>query len=905
MKLHSKKRLLLAVASTALAAAVLLTGCGGDGGSGGGGGNPTPSNPTPVQPEEPKKDETTPEQKVTDPNESVKTADNITMSVTTGTADNKAVETVAAPNDMVYVPFNFNIKNESDKEIDLAEKTQTAAQKARSLVSTFSAEENYDDLFTGNNTAKNFNISLNGEKIDSSNTASVIQLYEGDEKRDGTVLKPGWRAEIKVVVKVPEAWSEPDSDLSKKPIKVTYNMPSEDVTDNTTYIFDVTPSGKASTNYSAFPDVKMQDYTTAKATLNGVSGELTVLRMDVTNTTRGVFHIRNTVYTLGGVTADNVSDGMNVDRIFAGTPVENVVCVSESTKTDKRVDRTVITAWSADHEGMKVDETGTVFAYIFIPDTDGKWTNLSFYYGQGDNAKLVGSLERTITTPDDGQYTQYPTYMMPTADDFTSTAETYKEQNGYLISVCTDVTNTTAQDIDFGNTLVDIGGTTPRPASVFGSNVQTSKYLKASVTLSDGNVKTVDVVTAIGANNSVLAQGLTARVYAFCFVPSDVDWTAITYLLNGQQMGRSFANKSYKPEAAAQLSFYAEDGVEIQKYSNGYLISKDCIVSNDSATVADLSDFATAEQAEEWSVAAAKRAQELMAENEKMTEMEAREQAIVEMFKEHSNDTVVLKGASNFCITGLENEGAETTLAPGKSVSVIVMAYVSEKADLEAYYNGAYIFTIRAGEFGVSFPDSGDDSTEGQVTWRHVNSNGAPSVNQMLATKWQVAVPFEVANETANAVSLPEVLSMKEFIALVQEYTVKAVNQDPDKYEQYWTTNEKGQTVLTDEGNKVAAEDAMTLMLSDSSVVSKKIWASVNGQKYPCILVASDGGAIAAGNSTTIAVYSLLPKLGQYVKIQGAGLTGDLYYGFYEFDNVPNYTSQTAMLSDTLRRAVK
>ena len=144
MRLFAKKRVLVSVASVAIAAAVLLTGCGGDdGGSTGGGstgGNtsttepepdpePTPDpdpEPTP-DPVDPDPVETTPEQKVVNANEPMETNGGITMGVTTGSGESKKVETVAAPNNMVYAPFNFNITNNSEKDIDLQENTQTMA----------------------------------------------------------------------------------------------------------------------------------------------------------------------------------------------------------------------------------------------------------------------------------------------------------------------------------------------------------------------------------------------------------------------------------------------------------------------------------------------------------------------------------------------------------------------------------------------------------------------------------------------------------------------------------------------------------------------------------------------------------------------------------------------------------
>lgn len=420
MRLFAKKRVLVSVASVAIAAAVLLTGCGGDDGGSTGGGStggsdtstiepepdpePTPDpdpEPTP-DPVDPDPVETTPEQKVVDVNKPVETNDGITMGVTTGSGESKKVETVAAPNKMVYAPFNFNITNNSEKDIDLQENTQTMAMKARSLVSTVSADANYDALFDGSHTAKNFNISLDGTKVDAENTASVIEVYdENGDKQDGTILKPGWKAIIKVVVKVPEAWSQEGSPLNQQPINVTYNLPSENVTDKEVYVFAVTPSGTPKQNYTSIPtivpteDGTYYDYQTIEATLNGEDGELVIFKTTAKNTTKNVFHVRNTVSSLGNVTLD-AEDGLKADRIFKGTKVEKVTCESVTTDSDTE-SRTVITALDADHEGMYVGESGNVYAYVFVPASSGKWTRLDFYF----NGVRIGYAERTVEpTPD-------------------------------------------------------------------------------------------------------------------------------------------------------------------------------------------------------------------------------------------------------------------------------------------------------------------------------------------------------------------------------------------------------------------------------------------------------------------------------------------------------------------------
>ena len=185
MRLFSKSRLAVSMVSVALAAAVLLTGCGDDSGGnpGGdtGGGDTGTTEPAPdpePEPEpEPEPVEEAPETPA-NPGESVTSKSGMEMKVYTEEEGNK-VNTVKVKDDesKVYAPFNFKVKNTSDKAVDLKEQTQTATQKAQNLIATFAADEEndpYADMFDGSKMAVNFKISLDGKNIKKSDTACVI-----------------------------------------------------------------------------------------------------------------------------------------------------------------------------------------------------------------------------------------------------------------------------------------------------------------------------------------------------------------------------------------------------------------------------------------------------------------------------------------------------------------------------------------------------------------------------------------------------------------------------------------------------------------------------------------------------------------------------------------------------------
>ena len=396
MRLFSKSRLAVSMVSVALAAAVLLTGCGDDsggnpGGDTGGGDTgtvePAPEpepEPTPEpEPEpEPEPVEEAPETPA-NPGESVTSKSGMEMKVYTEEEGNK-VNTVEVKGDesKVYAPFNFEVKNTSDKAVDLKEQTQTATQKARNLIATFATDEEndpYADMFDGSKMAVNFKISLDGKSIKKSDTACVIQVYDKDgNEKSGTILEPGERAEFKVVVKVSAEWAD-----SEKPIKVEYTMPAQE--DSTAkpvaYSFAVTADG-SKPNYTAFPTISMLEgynrvYKSVKATVNGQDGYLVVFEVSAENTTSGKYHTRNTVSELGGIDLWTALDGVAADSVMNGNAAQNIKA-EVTTNQDQVLTKDVITAVDADNEAMAVMQTSNVCAYVFVPSTEGQWTQIRF-----------------------------------------------------------------------------------------------------------------------------------------------------------------------------------------------------------------------------------------------------------------------------------------------------------------------------------------------------------------------------------------------------------------------------------------------------------------------------------------------------------------------------------------------
>ena len=386
MRLFSKSRLAVSMVSVALAAAVLLTGCGDDSGGnpGGdtGGGDTGTAEPAPdpePEPEpEPEPVEEAPETPA-NPGESVTSKSGMEMKVYTEEEGNK-VNTVKVKDDesKVYAPFNFEVKNTSDKAVDLKEQTQTATQKAQNLIATFAADEEndpYADMFDGSKMAVNFKISLEGKNIKKSDTACVIQVYDKDgNEKSGTILEPGESAKFKVVVKVSAEWAD-----SKKPIKVEYTMPAQE--DSTAkpvaYSFAVTADG-AKPNYTAFPTISMlEGYKSVKATVDGQDGYLVVFEVSAENTTSGKYHTWNTVSELGGIDLWTALDGIAADSVMNGKAAQNIKA-EVTTNKDQVLTKDVITAVDADNEAMAALQTSNVCAYVFVPSTEGQWTQIRF-----------------------------------------------------------------------------------------------------------------------------------------------------------------------------------------------------------------------------------------------------------------------------------------------------------------------------------------------------------------------------------------------------------------------------------------------------------------------------------------------------------------------------------------------
>ena len=256
MKLFSKKRsLALCAASVALAAAVLLTGCGGSDGGGGGGSTPAP-NPNPVEPVEPEepKEEMDETKTIAAPGEEIKT-EAVTMKV--DIADDVAGNVQAdKENNITYTPFTFNIKNTSGKRIDLKEEpVQLRARSMIALCADTQESTSLADKFNSGKPSQNLTVKMNGKDVPAK---MEIQVYNAaGVKESGTVLeKEGWYAEFDVVAQVPDA----DWVKKNEPLKVNYTLPEQKDDEGNVTVqavdasFAVTSNGEAPKAVLTFED---------------------------------------------------------------------------------------------------------------------------------------------------------------------------------------------------------------------------------------------------------------------------------------------------------------------------------------------------------------------------------------------------------------------------------------------------------------------------------------------------------------------------------------------------------------------------------------------------------------------------------------------------------------------------
>lgn len=562
MKLFSKKRsLAVCAASVALAAAVLLTGCGGSDG-GGGGSTPTP-NPNPVEPVEPEEPDN--EWKdVAVPGETVKT-ENVTMEVEkTNVASNTQVD--SEDTRFAYAPFNFKITNTTDKPVDLKE-TLVQPQSVCNAIALFSAEDGADDVdykneFNNGHASEHLTVTLKGKAVD---TTVQIHVYNGlgVEQPNTTILQgKDWYGTFDVVAKVPADWAQKD-----EPLKVNYNLPAQTGVAEIKADFAVTRDG---------------DKVKAPATLtfkDGVDG-------------RNIYKI-NTVYAaiIDGTIENNseavadLSDFLNADEYqefyqlqnkykedykkehencteadvqesmvkyiveIAGENDENYPFYQYLAKSiETRNTAKVMVSLETDNAKKLLKPGESVKVSIFIMSTTAENATLR-YNGSAllavdeQEFKDAGSSE-TPDTP-----SNFPTITGPLGGG--SYEDTLNNQKGYLLYAIVKAENTTGSPYDTWNTLTSLGITGsehPKAEQVYAKGIPAKNITATGTTKSGQKVPNLSVIVARQTGtDSKLGVDETDNIFVFCFVPTGgEDWERVDFYYNGIQLGY-LVNPSLNP----------------------------------------------------------------------------------------------------------------------------------------------------------------------------------------------------------------------------------------------------------------------------------------------------------------------------------------------------------------------
>lgn len=560
MKLFSKKRsLALCAASVALAAAVLLTGCGGsDGGGGGGGSTPAPKpNPVePVEPEEPKEemDET---KTIAAPGEEIKT-EAVTMKV--DIADDVAGNVQADQSaGVTYTPFTFNIKNTSGKRIDLNEEpVQLRARSMIALCADTQESTSLADKFNSGKQSQNLTVKMNGKDV----PAKVeIQVYNAaGVKESGTVLEEkGWYAEFDVVARVPDA----DWVKNNEPLKVNYTLPEQkDGEGNVTVqavnaSFAVTSNGKAPKAVLTFEDqtaielrenayveydnfyvvnhlitITNEENSASAVDISGFMGKEETQAMATALQTRAT-ELASTATTYSGMlkaTAQAYQEiytsgkyGSKAVEITSGAPF--VAAQNPNTAKKKYL-----------NPGESVQVQVSVYVEKntkcgFTATFDG---NEMFAVKDEDYDNLTEENSTKITSDN---YTKFPQVVGQIGANAIWQKE--GETAGRLIQVNAPLANSTNQDFNAQNTLTALGIMDREKLSDLTlAKVRSGKAAATiTATVSTKNGKTyanLPVVVARGNGvDPILKQDQMDRLFAFTFVPcgeSD-EWTYIAFYM--------------------------------------------------------------------------------------------------------------------------------------------------------------------------------------------------------------------------------------------------------------------------------------------------------------------------------------------------------------------------------------
>lgn len=553
MRLFAKSRLAVSVASLALAAAVLLTGCGGDdggstggGSTGGGNTNTTEPEPDPEPTPDPDPEPETPIENSTvyNPGETAET-EKSEIAVNTSAENKVEVKTIENDAEHVYAPFNMNLKNTSDEEIDVSEKALPQfISPVATVAARAGAELDYDKLYKEGSSSSNFTITLNGEKMDA---VVYVQVYdENGNPQSGTKLKKNWTAEFTIVAKVPTAWAE-----SEDALKVDYAPPFEE--DGTTKSFWVTQDGVGAAkltfelvNSDETSDTKFNDdYMVLRVyTVKNESQKDAELTGALTKDLREQIGIEmgKRLFELSGKDEDSITsqDEMKyMPQVYRETLTKDEYqCTALKVETASG-NASCVAVFGDDREEavVKAGESTMIQVMLYL---DAK-TNVSVSYNENTvftvtTAELDKAQDYYANIDEDG-YTKIPSFSMNS--NHIALQDTLNGQNGVLVGGSFIIYNTTKNSIEIGNTITSLGLMTENPtAQKIFTRGTVSDLFTAVATTTSGKSYNVDVVAMLTGSTDPLEPSAVSGLYLFTFTPTDEDeaWDRVTYYYDGQMM---------------------------------------------------------------------------------------------------------------------------------------------------------------------------------------------------------------------------------------------------------------------------------------------------------------------------------------------------------------------------------
>ena len=559
MKLFSKKRsLAVCAASVALAAAVLLTGCGGSDGGGGGGSTPAP-NPNPVEPVEPEepKEEMDETKTIAAPGEEIKT-EAVTMKV--DIADDVAGNVQAdKENNITYTPFTFNIKNTSGKRIDLKEEpVQLRARSMIALCADTQESTSLADKFNSGKPSQNLTVKMNGKDVPAK---MEIQVYNAaGVKESGTVLeKEGWYAEFDVVAQVPDA----DWVKKNEPLKVNYTLPEQKDDEGNVTVqavdasFAVTSNGEAPKAVLTFEDqtaiglgrsayVEYDNFYMVNHIITITNDENSASAVDISG-----FMGKEEAQAMVAALQTRAAELANAATTYSGMLKASAQAYQEIYTSGKYSSKAVeitsgapfVAAQNPNTAKKKYLNPGEsvqvqVSVYVekntkcgFTATFDG---NEMFAVKDEDYDNLTEENSTKITSDN---YTKSPQIVgqVGVSDIWQKEGETA----GQLIQVNAPVANSTNQDFNAQNTLTALGIMDREKLSDLTlAKVRSGKAAATiTATVSTKNGKTYANLPVVVARRNgvdpILKQDAIDRLFAFTFVPcgESNEWTYITFYM--------------------------------------------------------------------------------------------------------------------------------------------------------------------------------------------------------------------------------------------------------------------------------------------------------------------------------------------------------------------------------------